>query len=74
MNDFGKRGQTLDTDNGNYNAVVAQVFKGTGDIKSFHNFGGELEEYTVGTDTLLTNLAYIQDIAVGMDGLYVVGS
>jgi hypothetical protein len=74
VNDFGKHGETLDTDDGSFNAVVAQVIKGTGDIKSFHNFGSELEEYTVGTDTLSTNLAYILDIAIGKEGLYVVGS
>lgn len=63
--DFTKRGETLDTDNGNHDALVAQVVKGTGDINSFHNFGADSES---------NSRAYIQDIAIGMDGLYVVGS
>jgi hypothetical protein len=44
---------------------VAQVSKRTGDIKSFHNFGGDFE---------IGNLTFIQVIAIGKDGLYVVGS
>lgn len=65
IHDFTKRGETLDTDDGNYGKVVAQVIKGTGDVKSFHNFGGEVES---------GSRSYIQDIAIGKDGLYAVGS
>jgi hypothetical protein len=65
IDDFTKRGKTLDKENGNYFSLVAQVSKRTGDIKSFHNFGGDFE---------IGNLTFIQVIAIGKDGLYVVGS